>query len=580
MAFVYRSKRFLKEKETFDAGPGDYHLRKDLGASKDSSVPFDVSSMRTNIIDDKSTPGPGAYLKEKKFIHKNSFSINKTSPDSPTYNPFTNETKEHLFVSSSPRFQDANPDSKHVPGVGHYDLISNKKVERRVYLYEKNVPKYDTCKNDRVLSIPSKDKVFGYKEDKHGAFKSLDDPDRDLKYSGDKDNSIGPGRYDVEVKRRNVGVIDWSRSSSGNINHRYSNTENTNDNLNTSTTNKQSGLNNSKVFRTYSKDYGFNNDKSYIDLAYSTSIINDVNARDNNKKYHPVPGPGAYSPMRYGDMRKFSPKLKQFQHFGSTSDRDLTLHNNIKTNSTSDNYYLLKELNEKYKRITNIPIKPLKKIIYTNPDETSKKSILQKETVKSKVGPGTYNPKPDDHHSSSSIEHFHVLEKRFAPINKDNTPGAGAYLNLNTWVSERPLMNSKLRTSSDMIVNYNKCASSNKDSNDNAIPGVGQYNPAMSSTIEYKIQRSKHNRKFAPFCVSDKRLVSDKVKKRINIENGPGRYNLRKELVCSDPKQIKHPFMVSSKRSFTLNNDHVGPGEYNRFSHFDWNKKTFNALFI
>ena len=576
MAFVYRSGRFLKEKEIFDAGPGDYHLRKELGVSKDASVPFDVSSMRKGIIDDKNTPGPGAYLKEKKFIHKNSFSINKTTPDSPSYNPFTNETKEHLFVSSSPRFQETNPDSKYIPGVGHYDLISNKKVERKVYLYEKNVPKYDTCKNDRVLSIPSKDKAFGYKEDKHGTFKSLDDPDKDLKYSGDKDNSIGPGRYDVEFKRRNVGVIDWSRSNSGNVNHRYSSTENTVDDANT-TNNKQSALNNSKVFRTYSKDYNFNQDKSYIDLAYSTNVVTDVN--EQNKKYHPVPGPGAYSPMRYGDMRKFSPKLKRFQHFGSTSDRDLTLHS-MKTNSTSDNYYLLKELNEKYKRITNIPIKPIKKINYTNPDETSKRNVLQKETIKSKVGPGTYDPKIDVHHSSSAIEHFHVLEKRFAPLNKDNTPGAGAYLNLNTWVTERPLMNNKLRTSSDMIVNYNRFAFNNKDGNDNSTPGVGQYSPAMSSTIEYKIQRSKHNRKFAPFSVSDKRLVSDKKQKSMNTETGPGRYNLRKELNCSGTKQMKYPFMVSSKRSFKLNNDNVGPGEYNRFSHFDWNKKTFNALFI
>ena len=575
MAFVYRSKRFLQEKEIIDAGPGDYHLRKELGVSKDASVPFDVSSMRKGIVDDKDTPGPGAYLKEKKFVRKNSFSVNKTSPDNSCLGPFTNEIKEYLFVSSSPRFQEANPDSKRVPGVGHYDLITNKKVERKVYLYEKNVPKYDTCKNDRVLSIPSKDKAFGYKEDKHGTFKSLDDPNKDLKYSGDKDNSIGPGRYNLEVKRRNVGVIDWSRSNSGNANHRYSSTDNTVEDI---TNSKPSALSSSKVFRTYSKDYNFNHDKSHMDLAYSTNV---ADVKERSKKYHPVPGPGAYSPMRYGDMRKFSPKLKQFQHFGSTSDRDLTLHS-VKTASTKDNYYVLKELNDKYKRTPNIPIKPLKKLIYTDPDETSKRNVMQKETVKSKVGPGTYDPKLDVPHSTSTtVEHFNVLEKRFPP-SKDNTPGAGAYLNLHTWVTERPLMNTKLRTSSDVIVNYNRFASTG-GGDDTSTPGVGQYNPAMSSTIEYKVHRSKHNRKFVPFSVSDKRLVSDKQQKTINTETGPGRYNLRRELNGANTKQLKCPFMISSKRSFKLStssDEIVGPGEYNRFSHFDWNKKSFNALFI
>ena len=226
MAFVHRSGRFSVNKHSTLAGPGDYHLRKEQLSHKPSHVPFNVQAKRSNLCLNEDTPGPGTYLRNKAFIRKQSFTINKTSPNNLPFDPLTNETKDYLFVSAAPRFQDAQPDKKYLPGPGHYDLITHKKVERNVYLYEKNVPKFETHENSRVSSIPSKYKAYGFKEDSCGTFRAVDDPNGNEKYSGEKDNSVGPGRYDVKSKpRKRGGVVDWSLENNSKDISKQSHTE-------------------------------------------------------------------------------------------------------------------------------------------------------------------------------------------------------------------------------------------------------------------------------------------------------------------------------------------------------------------
>lgn len=609
MAFVYRSGRFISHKPTTLAGPGEYHLRKDtLQLSSSHVAPFNVRAKRNHLCLNEDTPGPGTYvIHSKAFTKKHSFTINKTNPNALPFDPLNNETKDYRFVSAAPRFQDAQPDKKSIPGPGHYDLINDKKVERNVYLYEKNVPKYETLESSRVSSIPSKYKAYGFMEDGNGKFRANDDPYKDVKYSGEKDNSVGPGRYNVKCKsRKRGGVVDWSLSSSkdNKCSHTEVNTiinddthPNVNVNVNTNHhhhhhrhhSNRHSATIN-KRYLTYNKDYNFNADKSHIDLA---SSYND------NNIIHSLPGPGSYSPMKVGDNKRYLPKLKQYQNFGSASHRSLTTntsitnsHNKI-TSSASDSYFLLNELKDKYssspkKSYSNI-MNANNNIKRNNMNDASQKNILLKEELKCKVGPGSYNLNTQIHRPSSNIGNFNVLAKRFPITNTEPTPGAGSYLNIDVWAPDRPLMNT-IRSSGELIVTtncergVNCCLGVNKY--DQSFPGVGQYDPDIVNTIEYKVQRSKHNRKFAPFSGSDKRFRNIHQQNRLNTEVGPGSYNLRKEIDYAHIKQMKSPFMFSSKRNSSLSNItnddtvNIGPGEYNHFDHFEWNKKSFNALFI
>ena len=109
-------------------------------------------------------------------------------------------------------------------------------------------------------------------------------------------------------------------------------------------------------------------------------------------------------------------------------------------------------------------------------------------------------------------------------------------------------------------------------------PGVGQYDASNYGSIEYKIKQGKLNKKLPPFLGSNKRF---EVQQPRNSQLGPGRYNIRKDISSSSISQLQIPFMISSKRSVNNNrHDNVGPGEYKQSSYFDWNKKSFNSLFV
>ena len=585
MAFVYKSERFNTNNDEVTIDPRNYDLIKEShNKRKQSAAPFNVKAQRKGLYNDNNTPGPGTYLRNRRFITKSAFSVNRTNPDKASGNESnSNDDKEYWIISAEPRFKGMNAVGKEMmPGPGYYDLLGNKKIKRKVYLYERNTPRYDTYQNERVLSIPHKS--FGYIEDGNGNFVSVDDPDKQFKYSGNRNDSVGPDRYNTEIRRRNVSVIDWSLSkkrkfhSVDDNNNNNTNTDYDTINIDNSCTkenviNKQSSLI-KKIFKSYHRNYNNNNDNNIL-----FDFENEDNKK-NNLKYHNVPGPGAYSPAKAGELNKYYPKVKRFQNFGSSSSRLSSGSYNTNQSLLSldhynDNSYTTNINNNNRNNSHRIINKSTtSKTISTEP---SLSKIVYKDNFKMKIGPGSYNPTLNIHRPSSNIGNFNVLEKRFPITNTNSAPGAGSYINIDTWIPEHKSEH-KLKTSGKIIMNNHKYAPVKLIKENISSPGVGHYDTSNFGSIEFKIKQSKLNKKLPPFLGSEKRF---KLQQHINSQLGPGRYNIRKDILSSSVNQLEIPFMISSKRSSNKNvNDHVGPGEYEHSSYFDWNKKSYNSLFV
>ena len=579
MAFVYRDpKRFiLDNKETIIAGPGDYDISKpDNELNKQYKVPFNTISHRKDFSNN-SIPGPGAYINDSSYIKKKIFNINKTTPDMPEIDPFTNEAIDNLFISSEPRFKDSSRENS--PGPGQYDIISNgikvsKKLNRKITCTSASSRKYDTLSPSRVLSIPNKRACYGYKENEKGEFVLNTDPNISLKFTGEKKDSIGPDRYKVEEyysKKRPNKISAWKRNYTA---KKYSNKilekdypeEITNaNNVSKSSTRVQTEINASnyqsprqrkvKQFKLYK-----NSNKIY-QYDYGSSQLNKDLA-EIEKRSTDIPGPGAYSPMYAGDKIKFQPKPIQYQNFGSSLARSVDLSKIGNKEKLPDNYLIIKE------RAKNRTKKFVTRPITHHPERTREEqiknnNIQQKEEMKKYLGPGSYDPKIGFQKPSSNVGNFNVMEKRFAMSKTESTPGAGSYLRIDTWAKEPLHIPKPIEPVEKKVkpVEY---------------PGVGQYHPETVNSIEYQVKSNVSKKKNVPFDSNNMRF---KLEKKENPNVGPGAYSLRKDMVNEGESLI--PFGVGSRRKDLNQCDNdIGPGDYVSDSYFNWNKKSFNVLFV
>lgn len=577
MAFVYRDpKRFmLNNKENIVVGPGDYEINKqDNALNKQYKAPFNTISHRKDLSSN-SIPGPGAYINDSSYIKKKVFNINKTTPDMPEIDPFTNEAIDNLFISSEPRFKDSSRECS--PGPGQYDILSNgikisKKLKRKITCTSASSKKYDTSSPYRVLSIPNKGACYGYKENEKGEFVLNTDPDMSLKFTGEKNDSIGPDRYKIEnfyERKRPNKMSAWKRNVTA---RKYSNKilekgypeEITNaNNVSKSSTRVQTEINVSnyqsprqqqirkfKIYKNSNKIYQYD---------YGSSQLNKDLA-EIEKRSTDIPGPGAYYPMYVGDKRKYEPKPIQYQNFGSSLARSVDLTKLGNKEKLPDNYLIIKErAKSRTKKFNTRPIThhPEK----TREEQIKRNNILKKEEMETYLGPGSYDPKIGFNKPSSNVGNFNVMEKRFVSSKTESTPVS--YIPIETWVKKplhvpKPIepVEKKLKP-----VEY---------------PGVGQYHPETVNSIEYQVRSNANKKKNVPF---DSNNIRFKLEKKENPNVGPGAYSLRKEIVKGNESIV--PFGVGSNRKELNQCDNdIGPGDYVSDSYFNWNKKSFNVLFV
>ena len=198
MAFVYRADRDinLTTIETTTAGPGQYTQDIILKTEPETSIPFNTSSIRdTSYL--SNGPGPAAYDTSRNILKK-SFGINSTSPEYKTFDTYTSEPKENLFISSEPRFKNENSRYS-IPGPGTYNLIIDRSSSNgsNKNLIPKNNLSFENFSPMRISSIPSKGNCYGFNVNKNGVLVLQDDPKINDKYTGEKNNSVGPDRYNV-----------------------------------------------------------------------------------------------------------------------------------------------------------------------------------------------------------------------------------------------------------------------------------------------------------------------------------------------------------------------------------------------
>lgn len=571
MAFVYRdSRKFqLSDKENIKAGPGDYNLVKDnSNNNKPTKVPFNTATRREELKDN-SIPGPGSYKLDDSIRLKKCFNVNQTTPDGPLFDPFTNQAIKNLFISAEPRFK-TDSSRSNSPGPRKYNISSSERTSaKKVNKSLKHHPRFYTMSAKRILSIPNKETSFGYKEDDNGDFILKQDPDSIYKFSGEQKDSIGPDRYNVDnyySKIKPNKIISWELAK------------------------KKTQKRTEKDYVTDHNDlaslnYSTNDTSIYLtDIAKPLSSKRNVSARklykNSNKIYKysfgpsqiekdlvekekkdDMPGPGAYSPYIYEEQRKKYFRPRKFQNFGSSLARSMILNQVSHSKGIpkmSD--YLFKKKKEKIIQRPNsnyIKEDIIKKIRDSN--------IESKKEAERVVGPGSYDPIFSHNRPSSNVENFNVMEKRFPEVNsKLLTPGAGSYLRIFTWATEKP--NDFFRKSQEKPVKILK--------QKEVFPSVGQYYPELINCIEYKINKNKKNMG-APFDSSNVRFK--KLKEDFpNV--GPGAYNLVKKYNVKTENLT--PFLVGAKKGFNLKCDNdVGPGDYISDSYFDWNKKSYNILF-
>ena len=80
-------------------------------------------------------------------------------------------------------------------------------VEEQLEEEEKNI-NYEPFSTSRILSIPSKGLDFGYELNKKGELILSQDPNKNIKFLGTKNNSVGPGQYNCDIyNKKNKEVL-------------------------------------------------------------------------------------------------------------------------------------------------------------------------------------------------------------------------------------------------------------------------------------------------------------------------------------------------------------------------------------
>jgi len=513
MAFVFRSPRITNlsqiesNTDTLPKEPNNSSVinsTSSLLSSNNQShkiqAPFGIFAKKNAFNNSKEDiPGPGSYELTSSLI-KNKFNKNDTSPDEA--NSLSGD-KKRLFISKKERL-DKHQYETDVPGPGKYFSDKNKRKfnnyntinKKSNWIKPEKIITYEPFSTSRVLSIPSKGNDFGYELNNKGELMLSEDPEKNTKFFGTKNNSVGPGQYNSETyDKRNtkIGIIDWNKSvSSTKSKKKKEDNKNNINNLSqfessnyffcsnstetTTNNNSMSIVNYNKKNRTKNYFYnGWDLDRNNFEIKFSNNKIykNDNFAKTinrnnlspffkpdiNPKNEYDIGNKTEFSEnenYNYFSLSSFCPKTvsDNQQFFGSTMSRGI-MFPKMKINDNNkfgrngfgkDNKFdiVAKTLNLSDGASSNI-----KKNLNSKSDKKKNKLIIKKidkaefireiskslkKDYSSNPGPGSYDPQliPKNNYPYE-IGNFGSLERRFPIYKESNQEGVLSYLYLDKW---------------------------------------------------------------------------------------------------------------------------------------------------
>ena len=542
MAIVVRSKKNLDYilNPTGTIGPGNYNILNKSYIENENFAPFN-SSEKKLINNNKENPniGPGYYQKSfsnENFFHKKNFHT-KTNDKNWTKMNFLmaqliDKKKEKIEEEKQKKIKiNLHQNNKYSKS----NLNRNNKNKKIIII--------NTTKTlNRINSIPSKSNCFGYNIDEKGEVYLNENPNSEIYYTGEKDNSVGPDYY-YKTNKLNAHFVDWSKMSTKEIiDFKYYNNDKSvnnssyiNNYLNTTETTLNNKIlpksNSTNDIKTLNK-----NKKEKLYIGFISRKNNNNESKEKileNNLYNNLfsfePGPGYYYKDNLFDNIKKKVNNyyeKNHQCFGVSSKRNLSTFTK-ESNDIGPGYYSPDLFEKKEKFIPNFfPFAHRENIIKNyNPKDLAKKSILYNNNVNNEIGPGKYEIKSQFDMKKKLNKISFSYEKRFNDyINGKSElyPGPGEYLKLKNW--KKP--EKKIIKVSDLIQNninnINKKININKDEKDDIsieknedkiTPGVGIYNPDILNSINYKI-KSRENKLqsiIAPLIQELKDLIFKKV---------------------------------------------------------------------
>ena len=629
MAFVYRADRTINLQSTEKNGtyPGEYFNQSSLVKDRDKqSSEFQSNSIRDlyNIKKNSDTPGPGSYESNillsynDPFYHKRSKSKDiyeavKSNLMSKEIIKFIEKNQNIAFNSRGQRFSYVVEDlekKKKLPGPGTYSpngssanintdcstVLNQNNSSKRSFDFSKKFP--TTHSNYRTETIPSKGNI-GYEYDKEGIKKMIKNPNfNNSILSSDKNESLGPGYYNISFKKKENG-INWSKTRDDN-NPKY-NLIKYRKNLKPLTELEQDYLENKKYLDNKSKTISntskhSKNEKNpifkYIMNRRYNMIKNMKNKIELEKDliFESTPGPGYYAPefdKIFYETQNLQPKNMN-NCFQSTSPRFKTKALTELDIKIGPGYYFEKTKPAKVKKD-----KPTKgHLINANKEdiETSAFKISMTKDNFKIPGPGYYEIFGSQFPKAISTKYnFGFNGERFKSFNEDRekNPGPGYYncykdqftrtarsLPKNSYIN-----NDKLFTNSKSdLINVKEV---NKLTRDKFfVPPIGLYNPYIITTIDYN-NKAKINtftdKTVVGFGTQEKKGCS-LISKENNKLVGPGFYYKSPKKIN---KQNNAPFNQNKKRfDYQEKNKNPGPGSYEINSFEEWNKKSHNILFV
>ena len=583
MAFVYRSERNMKldSTEENDSAPGLYELKTSFQTSEPNIAPFNslLKRNKNSFVPKNETPGPGTYEKEYQYLEPHQReklkdkNLNLIQTVEKTVLPkriidFFKERGKIAFNTRGERFNYTNDllSTDTFPGPGSYEVstsfssMNNSNLNRKNNIKNREV--FTTGSIYRKTTIPSKEN-FGYERTRDGIEKMIDDPEKDIKFSGEKNDTVGPGQYDIN-STWSANVLKWKNSEEKN-------------------SKSLSKEKDKKSFETNNKrEYKVNNDKKVLLKYYLNKRYDTVRAIKEKREHSPTdfifnapPGPGYYTQEIENDWKVKRNSNGVLQSFDSTSPR-FQEKKNTKNDLGPGFYYNFSHRKEIIK-----PKYKVGKLLGNNDKELEKISalnfVLSKTEDKTKIGPGSYDISGNlKKKKISNFDGFGFKEKRFNYKITEDSPGPGYYLgnnhdnnNGNKENKKIPHLIKKSIASDEKNIKYERYQP----------PPIGTYNPGLVLSMNYKVQSSintNQDNKKVGFGSQERRFEYKEKGDYI----GPGVYYRN---ISQEVKQNAAPFNENNERFNYKKNDKMpvpGPGSYELSNLNEWDKKSFNILFV